>query len=68
MESGLRAVNLWSVRKKLVGQFSGGMKRRLSVAVSFVGSPAVVFLDEPSTGAHFTLFNHLPFSGNSCKQ
>jgi len=50
VESGLRAVNLWSVRKKLVGQFSGGMKRRLSVAVSFVGSPAVVFLDEPSTG------------------
>ena len=50
VEAGLRAVNLWNVRRKLVGKFSGGMKRRLSVAISFVGSPAVVFLDEPSTG------------------
>jgi ABC-type nitrate/sulfonate/bicarbonate transport system ATPase subunit len=33
-----------------VRQYSGGMKRRLSVAVSFVGDPLVVFLDEPSTG------------------
>jgi ABC-type multidrug transport system ATPase subunit len=33
-----------------VQQYSGGMKRRLSVAVSFVGDPLVVFLDEPSTG------------------
>ena len=30
---------------------SGGMKRRLSVAISLVGDPAVVYLDEPSTGA-----------------
>ena len=30
--------------------FSGGMKRRLSVAVSAMGSPCVVYLDEPSTG------------------
>jgi ABC-type multidrug transport system ATPase subunit len=50
VEAGLRAVNLWNVRRKQVGQFSGGMKRRLSVAVSFVGDPAVVYLDEPSTG------------------
>jgi len=49
VEAGLRSVNLWNVRRKRVGQFSGGMKRRLSVAVSFVGDPAVVYLDEPST-------------------
>ena len=30
---------------------SGGMKRRLSVAISLVGDPLVVYLDEPSTGA-----------------
>ena len=29
---------------------SGGMKRRLSVAVALIGRPKVVYLDEPSTG------------------
>ena len=30
--------------------FSGGMKRRLSVACALVGGPRIVYLDEPSTG------------------
>ena len=30
--------------------FSGGMKRRLSVAISLIGAPLIQFLDEPSTG------------------
>ncbi|KIZ07740.1 hypothetical protein MNEG_0209 [Monoraphidium neglectum] len=52
VESGLRAVNLWNngVADKQARQYSGGMKRRLSVAISFVGDPLVVYLDEPSTG------------------
>lgn len=29
---------------------SGGMKRRLSVAMAFIARPKVIFLDEPSTG------------------
>jgi ABC-type multidrug transport system ATPase subunit len=33
-----------------VRMFSGGMKRRLSVATACVGSPRVIFLDEPTTG------------------
>lgn len=51
VEHALRSVSLWdkTVRPKLVREYSGGMKRRLSVAVSLIGSPAVVFLDEPST-------------------
>lgn len=42
-------MNLHGVTSKRVGQFSGGMKRRLSVAISFMGNPSVVYLDEPST-------------------
>jgi ABC-type multidrug transport system ATPase subunit len=33
-----------------VSKYSGGMKRRLSVAVALIGSPKVVYMDEPSTG------------------
>ncbi|MFC7495486.1 MULTISPECIES: ABC transporter ATP-binding protein [unclassified Nocardioides] len=33
-----------------VATYSGGMRRRLDIAMSLIGSPAVVFLDEPTTG------------------
>jgi ABC-type multidrug transport system ATPase subunit len=36
--------------RKLAKELSGGMKRRLSVAIALAGNPLIVFLDEPSTG------------------
>jgi len=46
----LLSVNLLDVGDKLVGGFTGGMKRRLSVAISCIGDPKIIFMDEPTTG------------------
>lgn len=35
---------------QLASQMSGGMKRRLSIAISMTASPRIVVLDEPTTG------------------
>jgi ABC-type multidrug transport system ATPase subunit len=37
-------------RKKASGTFSGGNKRKLSVAIAIVGNPPIILLDEPSAG------------------
>ncbi|KDP31225.1 hypothetical protein JCGZ_11601 [Jatropha curcas] len=48
----LKSVNLFNdgIADKHAGKYSGGMKRRLSVAISLIGNPKVVYMDEPSTG------------------
>ena len=46
----MKEVNLEQVTNDKVSTFSGGMKRRISILLSTVGNPNVVFLDEPSTG------------------
>ncbi|OMO98253.1 ABC transporter-like protein [Corchorus olitorius] len=52
VEESLKSVNLFhgGVADKQAGKYSGGMKRRLSVAISLIGDPKVVYMDEPSTG------------------
>jgi ABC-type multidrug transport system ATPase subunit len=46
----LQAVNLDQVADNRVYTFSGGMKRRLSLIISTIGDPDIMFLDEPTTG------------------
>jgi len=46
----LASVNLAQAGKRKAGGYSGGMKRRLSVANALVGGPEIVYMDEPSTG------------------
>jgi ABC-type multidrug transport system ATPase subunit len=43
-------VNLGKEKKNKVRSFSGGMKRRLSLAISAIGNPKIILLDEPTTG------------------
>jgi ABC-2 type transport system ATP-binding protein len=46
----LRLFELWDRRKDAVKLFSGGMKRRLEIARSFLHTPKILFLDEPTLG------------------
>jgi ABC-2 type transport system ATP-binding protein len=46
----LERIGLVDAADRPVRTYSGGMRRRLDLAASLVGRPAVVFLDEPTTG------------------
>ncbi|RNA25645.1 ATP-binding cassette sub-family A member 3-like [Brachionus plicatilis] len=46
----LEMINLTDKRNSLAKTLSGGMKRKLSVAIAFIGGSKVVILDEPSSG------------------
>ncbi len=46
----LALVDLWQERKKLVRYYSGGMKKRLSLATALLNEPGLLLLDEPTVG------------------
>ena len=46
----LSQFDLVKVANKRADTYSGGMRRRLDIAMSLIGNPAVIFLDEPTTG------------------
>lgn len=46
----LTRFSLTDAANRRADQYSGGMKRRLDIAMSLIGTPAVIFLDEPTTG------------------
>ncbi|MCX5311781.1 ATP-binding cassette domain-containing protein [Streptomyces sp. NBC_00154] len=46
----LQRFDLVDAAKKPASTYSGGMKRRLDIAMTLVGDPRIIFLDEPTTG------------------
>jgi ABC-2 type transport system ATP-binding protein len=49
-DSLLERFGLSEAANKRAAAYSGGMKRKLDIAMSLIGKPAVIFLDEPTTG------------------
>jgi ABC-2 type transport system ATP-binding protein len=46
----LQQTNLWNVRKKSLGTYSGGMKQRFGIAQALLGKPKLIIVDEPTAG------------------
>ena len=46
----LRMTNLYDVRKRKLGSYSGGMRRRFGIAQALLGDPQLIIVDEPTAG------------------
>ena len=58
----LQQVNLYAVRNKYLGSYSGGMKQRFGIAQALIGNPKLIIVDEPTAGldpAERLRFNNL---------
>ena len=50
VKSLLLQTNLYDIRKKPLGSFSGGMKQRFGIAQALLGEPKLIIVDEPTAG------------------
>jgi ABC-2 type transport system ATP-binding protein len=48
VEALLQQTNLWDVRKKALGGYSGGMKQRFGIAQALLANPKLIIVDEPT--------------------
>ena len=46
----LHQTNLYEVRKRYIGEYSGGMRQRFGIAQALLGSPKLIIVDEPTAG------------------
>ena len=51
VENKINEVGLRECANRRAQGYSGGQKRKLSLAVALIGAPPILFLDEPSTGS-----------------
>ena len=59
VENILQDIDMTNKKKSMVGTLSGGMKRRLSVAIAFIGNAKCIILDEPVSGTEIVSFLQL---------